>query len=265
MLNELENDPEVSRRYQLWLFLYNTGNPIAYSGGLLVQSLRDVVAELDPEGRDPALRRMVVAGHSQGGLLAKLTAVSSGDRFWRNVARKPLDDMRFEPETRELLRRSLFYEPLPFVRRLIFLSTPHRGSDLSSYRVASLVARLVKMPFHLSRLAVDLATQDPDALVVRELGRLPTSLDNMRPGNPFVVALSELAIDPAVPAHSIVAVRGDGPLEDESDGVVGYPSAHLEGVASELVVRGSGHSVQVTPQAIREVRRILLEHAAAAP
>jgi pimeloyl-ACP methyl ester carboxylesterase len=264
MLNELENDAEVSRRYQIWLFLYNTGNPIAYSGGLLVQSLRDVVAELDPGGRDPALRRMVVAGHSQGGLLAKLTAVSSGDRFWRNVARKPLDAMSFQPETRELLRRSLFYEPLPFVRRLIFLSTPHRGSDLSSYRVASLVARLVKMPLRLSRLAVDLATQDPDALAVRQLGRLPTSLDNMRPGNPFVVALSELPIDPAVPAHSIIAVRGDGPLDEEGDGVVRYRSAHLDGVESEIVVR-SGHSVQVTPAAIQEVRRILLEHAAAAP
>ena len=28
--------------------------------------------ELDPEGNDPALRRMVLIGHSQGGLLAQL-------------------------------------------------------------------------------------------------------------------------------------------------------------------------------------------------
>ena len=33
------------------------------------------VQQLDPEGREPALRRMVVIGHSQGGLLTKLTAI----------------------------------------------------------------------------------------------------------------------------------------------------------------------------------------------
>ena len=41
---------------------------------------------LDPERDDPALEQMVVIGHSQGGLLAKLTAVDSGDRFWRNLS-----------------------------------------------------------------------------------------------------------------------------------------------------------------------------------
>jgi hypothetical protein len=41
--------------------------------------------------------------------------------------------------------------------------------------------------------------------------------------------------------------------------VVKYESARLEEAESELVVR-SGHSVQVTPAAINEVRRILLQH-----
>ena len=55
-------------------------------------------------------------------------------------------------------------------------------------------------------------------------------------------------------------MRGDGPVEDGSDGVVRYQSAHIEGVESELVVR-SGHSVQSNPKAVLEVRRILHEHA----
>ena len=58
-------------------------------------------------------------------------------------------------------------------------------------------------------------------------------------------------------------MKGDGPLDADGDGVVRYPSAHLDGVASELVVHHSGHSVQEQPAAIEEVRRILLEHAAA--
>ena len=36
-------------------------------------------------GSDPCVRDMVVMGHSQGGLLTKLTAIDSGDVFWTNV------------------------------------------------------------------------------------------------------------------------------------------------------------------------------------
>jgi hypothetical protein len=39
---------------------------------------------------------------------------------------------------------------------------------------------------------------------------------------------------------------------------VKYKSAHIEGVASEKIVR-SGHSTQGHPETIQEVKRILLE------
>jgi hypothetical protein len=42
---------------------------------------------------------------------------------------------------------------------------------------------------------------------------------------------------------------------------VTYQSAHIDGVASELVVRWN-HSCQGQPEVIEEIRRILLEHAA---
>jgi hypothetical protein len=61
--------------------------------------------------------------------------------------------------------------------------------------------------------------------------------------------------------HSIIAVRGEGPITSGNDGVVAYESAHLDGVASEKVVR-SGHSTQSEPETIQEVRRILRAHVA---
>ena len=42
----------------------------------------------------------------------------------------------------------------------------------------------------------------------------------MRPGNPFLQKLSQLPIDPHITAHSIVAVKGNGPVEEGGDGVV---------------------------------------------
>jgi len=48
---------------------------------------------------------MVIIGHSQGGLLAKMTAIDSGSRFWDNISNKPLDELQMKEETRDLLRR----------------------------------------------------------------------------------------------------------------------------------------------------------------
>ena len=60
---------------------------------------------------------------------------------------------------------------------------------------------------------------------------------------------------PAASDWDTVPLTGD-------DGIVKYESAHIEGVESELVVH-FGHSVQSHPQAIEEVRRILLLHGGA--
>ena len=81
MVNEMDNIALVREHFQPWLFVYNTGLPIAFSAAKLGDSLRSAASELDPEGTDSALQNMLVVGYSQGGLLTKLTAVGSGDRF----------------------------------------------------------------------------------------------------------------------------------------------------------------------------------------
>lgn len=270
LVNELQNDPELSTRYQPWIFIFNTGNPIGWSGGLLAETLLEVVAELDPEGRDPTMQRMVVVGHSQGGLLAKLTVVESDDRFWRNLSQRPFEEVELAPESRAQLQRSLFFEPLPFVERVVFMATPHGGSFLADSRVASWISRLVKAPVTLSKAMLDLATLGGDELFLRSLDRMPTSLDNMASRNPFLQTLRDLPIAPGVAAHSIIAVCGD-PLPDgspppgASDGVLRFESAQIEGVESDLVVFRTGHAVQRKQAGIRELRRILLEHVDLAP
>jgi hypothetical protein len=119
---------------------------------------------------------------------------------------------------------------------------------------------LVKVPGRVGVAGIDLMTQNPGALRTMSMKRVPSSVDNMTPGNPFVKGLASIDVAPGVAAHSIIPVKGDGPVEEGNDGVVEYSSAHIEGVESELVVR-SPHSVQGHPDAIEEVRRILLLHA----
>ena len=261
LINELQNDPVLRERVQFWLFMYDTSNPILLSAKRLRDALTSVLAEVDPEGRDPALREMVLIGHSQGGLLTRLMVTDSGSHFWDNVSTQPLADMTMTPEVRELLQTSMFFEPLPFVNRVIFICTPHQGSYRVTGMVLNLVRWLVRLPKKLAKDVADIRRQNPDAVSMRTLGDIPTAVDNMRPGQPFVRTLSASPIAPGVTVNSIVAVLGEGPISGRGDGVVMYTSAHLEGVGTEKIVH-SGHSTQAVPETIEEVRRILREQVA---
>ena len=261
MYNRLASDSRLRDRYEFWFFSYDSGSPVTWSAMLLRESLQRAVGVIDPDGTDPGVRQMVVIGHSQGGLLTKMTAIDSGSRFWDMDFRRPLDSLDVSPETRDLLRRSLFVKPLPFVGRVIFLATPHRGSELSAGRIARWVIGFIKAPLALAGVMADL-TRNRDALILSRADtkpRLPTSLDQMNPRNRFLQTLASIPIAPGVAANSIIAVKGDGPVEDGEDGFVAYRSAHVDGVESEAVVRSS-HSLQDNPETVEEVRRILLLH-----
>lgn len=262
LVNELDGDPRIRERFQIWLFLYDTGNPMAYSGGRLRAALTAAVQEFDPEGKEPALRDMVVIGHSQGGLLTKFTATESGTRLWDRFSSKPFDSIQVDPETRTLLRQSLFFSPLPFVGRVVFVATPHHGALLASGRIGAIATWLVTLPVGAISRAAEAVTLLGDEKLKLLLRRPPTAVDSMNPENPGIQALASLPVSPRIPAHSIIAVEGDGPKGEGDDGVVAYKSAHINEAVSELVVR-SDHSCQGKPEVIEEIRRILLEHAAA--
>jgi pimeloyl-ACP methyl ester carboxylesterase len=265
MLNEIQNDKNLWGRYQVWLFTYNTGNPIPYSGGILTESLRNTVKELDPEGKDPALRKMVVMGHSQGGLLTKLTVIDSGTRFWENLTSTPFEEFNISPETRELVRKSMFYKPLPFVKRVIFVSTPQRGSYVSGGWIGRLAGKLISFPRTLlnplGELVSEALAHNPEDKARVSMKAMPKSTDNMDPKSPFIKVISSIPIAEGVIAHSIIPVQNpDDPKDKWNDGVVEYKSAHIDGVKSELIVFNSGHSAQDEPATIEEVKRILIEN-----
>lgn len=257
LVSGLQLDPRLRSRYQLWVGLYHTGNPILYSAWGVRSSLREVVHDLDPGGSDPAIAHMVVVGHSQGGLIARLLVTSSGNEFWSLVSSEPFEEYPLSDEAREILGGALFFDPLPFITRVVFISTPHRGSYLAASWIGRLAHGLVDLPRGLSRSLSQLRKAERLPPELRD--EVPTSVENMDPDSRFVRILDELPFAPRVHLHSIVAVKGDGPAEKGKDGVVAYESAHLEQAESELVVR-HGHSCQNEPETVLELRRILLEH-----
>jgi hypothetical protein len=268
MWNTLSADPVLRKRFQFWFFFYNSSQLVVASASDLRSILSDTIAKIDPKSEDAALQQMVVIGHSQGGLLTKLTVVKSGDALWKSVSDKSIEEIDTPPEMKSLLRKWAFVEPLPFVKRTVYISTPFRGSFRAQEWVRNIVKRIVSLPTDILALPYNVVAGNPNIVsnLFRQLklpievsDKMPSSVDGMSQDNPLLQTLAELPVAPGVKAHSIIAIDGNDEPPNGNDGVVEYKSAHQEGVESEYIVR-SGHSCQGHPLTIEEVRRILLEH-----
>ncbi len=265
MVNYLLSDVRIRSKYQFLFFYYSTGQPVLYSAALLRRSLYDFRRLKDPEKRNPNFERTIMIGHSMGGLLSK-TLIQTGDRdVCRRLFGPQIDNLLAaeDPEKRQFVNELLLFEPVPFVARVIFISTPHRGSEMATWRIARWGASLVKMPKYIFNKvcdSIDVFLNEPvdgEAASADTL-HVATGIENLDPDNPVLVMLNELKSD-GVPYHSIIGNEYAAGIPDGSDGVVPYRSSHLNGARSEMVVK-SDHSAHQTAPAIEEVRRILLLH-----
>lgn len=259
MYQTLMQDPEIRKRYQFWVFSYPSGYPYPYSASLLRKEL-DGIKHAFPDHQD-----IVIIGHSMGGIISRLMVTDAGDKIWRDFFTKGPDEMHVTGASRQLLHDALLFHHRPEIDRAIFISAPHRGSEIASNWIGRLGSRLVRMPTFLAdaRNAVaSVITVDAASL---QLDRAPNSIDTLSPNNRFVKAVNKLPIAPGIPYHSIMGDRGKDGNKDHtkpvmSDGVVPYWSAHFDGAASEKIVP-SNHSAHQNAEAIQEVRRILKLHA----
>jgi pimeloyl-ACP methyl ester carboxylesterase len=260
MWNTLRADPELREKYQFWMFNFASGNPITYTAGILRNDLTAMVKQLDPDGKDAALQHMVIIGHSQGGLLAKLTATDTGDKLWQLVSKTNIDELNIDPQTRGLLRSNFFFKPLPCVSRVIFIATPHRGSYQNTSFVQKLLNRFIEFPNDLMDASASLLQlKDTIQLPASVKNGIPSSLNGMATDNPMMLTLADIPVAPGIKCNSIIAIKSDDQPPLGEDGVVKYTSAHVDYAESEFIVR-SGHSCQGNPLTIEEVRRILLEN-----
>ncbi len=258
MIDSLRHDPTIREHYQFWYFSYPSGYPYPYAAALFRQDLNGI------ERAFPNHKRIVLIGHSMGGMICRLMVTDAADKIWRDFFATPPARTPLASDTRKLLEKALIFNHRPDVQRVIFISTPHRGSDLASNWIGRIGAALVRTPRLFTSLYAStkpLLIADPAA---RPLNRAPNSVDTLEPNDRFVEAVNKLPITPGIPYHSIIGDRGRGDTPNSSDGVVPYWSSHLPGAQSELIVN-SDHGAQYDPQAIQEVERILklnLSHSA---
>jgi pimeloyl-ACP methyl ester carboxylesterase len=250
LINDLRSDKDIRRNYQFWFYSYPSGYPYPYSALILRQELDAI------EKKFPLRKKMVVIGHSMGGCISRTLITDTGNKLWVEAFGKPPEQTDMPAESKHLLAGAIILKHRPEIGRIIFMSTPHRGSDLASNWVGRIGSMLVKTPSKLTTIDQIIRADikpDPAAL---QLKRFPNSVDTLAPNNRFVVAINKVPITPGIPYYSIVGDRGRGDTPNSSDGVVAYWSSHLDGARSEFIAP-CNHSSPLNPQAIAEVHRIL--------
>lgn len=260
--NDIQGDDVLRQHFQVWQVYYPTNVPILVSLARIRSAARQTLQHFDPDGTSTASHGMVLIGHSMGGVIARLLVSTSDEELWTTFQDKYLPEGAELDREDERLNRLLRFSPMPQVERAIFIAAPHRGTPFASNRIARWAANLVRLPLallHEFEEVMQSATNIESGDKERQTFHVPNSIEQLRESDPLIQATAQLPISPEVCFHSIIARRREtGPLEDSDDGVVPYRSAHLAGARSEMVIV-SGHSVQETPQAIREIRRILHE------
>lgn len=264
MFNDLRALPEIRNRFQFWFYLYPTGQPFWISAKKLRDDLEQLQHALDPQRANPALGQMVLVGHSMGGLVSRLQVTESGNDFWRIVSDKRFEDLKTDAETREKLRRILFFEPNPSIRRVVTIGTPHRGSDFANDATRYLGRKLIALPKRMVQTSQRLVWDNPDFFKNMELLTTTTSIDSLAPDSPIFPVLNRAPHAEWTHLHNIAGVIAKqgllGHITETGDGIVDFDSAHWEEAESEMTVEADHVNVHRHPRSVLEVRRILLEH-----
>ena len=267
VMNEMAADPELRRRCQVWYFLYPTGISIQGAAARLRTALTEARDFYDPRHTSAALRRTVLVGHSMGGLLSKMQIMDSGEDLHRAFWTEPLEKLPLSGETRAVVGRTLHFQHVPFVRRAVFITTPHGGSSFTDYSIVRVVLNLIQPAKIVAGLAREMASV-ARSVVNPELHRFKTfgirSHEGLSPQHPMLHALKRRPLH--APFDSIIAVfppmSGSKPLEQSTDGVVPWSSAWLPGADSTSTITGF-HTCIPYPELAEKLMPVLRRHAGA--
>ena len=153
-----------------------------------------------------------------------------------------------------------FYEPEPYIRRVIFTTTAHRGNKLAGHPGLRLGVQLdsPQQPLFTIRDLLQEANGE-DVFQPFFQDRSLSSIDGMAAENPLIMALHEQTIAPGVIYHSIIA-KIHRPYRSRSQRRIGrlFERSHRWRGLRTLVT--DGHRCEANPEFIAEVQRILLVH-----
>ena len=259
LTNDIMGDPVLRENFQVWQVFYSTNMPILESRFQINALVQQGFAQV--ANNAPAKKDAVLVGHSMGGVIARLM-VSQADitqDAFKLVQNTRIAQFKDNP----LFKARLQMRPIPNFTRAIFLATPHRGTEYADRWHTKLARKIIRIPgAFLGAFADTLQGQIGLNEFVKELGHdlIQNGPSDLSENSKFTALTQDIQPSKDIKFHSIIGNTVD--TQDTklmSDDIVSYESAYLNGAVSSKVIKG-GHSIQETPEAVLELRRILRLH-----
>jgi len=257
LYNQLLADEKIRTRFQFAFWFYPTGAPALSSAVDLRKALDEAHALLGAKSRLKQATDSVIVAHSLGGILSSTLVTDSGNKLWDTMFTVPPEKLPVKEEYRQHLRDMLIFNDLPWFKRVVYFSCPHRGAPEAATGFMKWASGLISLPKDLLSPEHALHKYIHKDMRYKRF----TVAQSLAPHNPVMEALADLRPAEGVLVNSIIGDEHEAGKKGGSDGLVPYWSSHLDYSESELIIH-STHSTEHKPAGARELRRILHEHLA---
>ncbi len=263
MVNRLMSDPRIRQNFQFWYYNYPTGLSWVLTAKGYRTALQRTRDHFDPKHVNKNWERMIVVGHSMGGLI---THYSQCVEPWKILGEHPTDRALVESLEKQPgqhdqpdNRYDVYYFRPVQAGGVVYMATPHRGAPIARNRFVMLLTNLVSLPTMLVHDAFSIATLRQDNILMNP-GKIKenyTSIRQLSPDSYSIRGLAKLRVRD-VPTYSIIGDRGYNNSPRSSDGIVPYWSSHIAWGHEDIV--NADHHVQDSDETVPIFSRIL--HAA---
>lgn len=186
---------------------------------------------LKARGGSNQLDEIVVIGHSMGGVISKTMVQTTDYLLWDLSFTERPDQLGYAKQELDNIKDIFIFHARPYIDKVVFIDTPHGGSETSESVVAKVASWFINLPKNFTLLMSNFILKlgpDKITLPMREYlsGGGPHSVQVLSPRHPLLQGLNKLEYQR--PVYSIVGSNGPLSCKDEkscsqiSDGVVPF-------------------------------------------
>jgi hypothetical protein len=260
LLNTLMQSQAIRENYQIWFFYYPTGQPIILNAHVLREALNNINLKLNSNAINSKFNDTILLGYSLGGLIAKLVIQSSNGDSFKNMVLHNENELKKSKNNIKSIKKLnsiLCFEPLPFIKDVIFISTPHKGAEMASWLALQLwVDLMVTSPRNYNKnlnFISQLHLKYNDHIISGN------AVYNLNPKSSFVKFTQNLLFSERTKIYSIIGDQGGPQNPTGTDGMISYDSTHLNNAAEEIIIKSNHHPITI-PTCAKEVFKILLNN-----